>query len=97
VVVAGVTVILAVLPPVFHRYELPPILLVAFKVTEVPVHCAPKGDCVIFTTGNGFTLTTDVSASVHPAVEPTTVYVVVEVGFAVTLAVSYTHLTLPTN
>lgn len=39
------------------------------------------------TTGNGFTVTVDVAVFVHPFTSvPVTVYVVVEVGFAFTLA-----------
>ena len=77
VVVLGVTVMLAVLPPVFQLYVFAPL---AVSTEVAPLHIA-AGLAVALTDGNGFTVTLTVAVPVHPAVVvPVTVYVVVLVG-----------------
>ncbi len=76
VVELGVTVILAVLPPVFQLYVFAPLTV----STEVaPLHIA-AGLADALTVGNGFTVTLTVAVLVHPDAVPVTVYVVVPVG-----------------
>jgi hypothetical protein len=55
----------------------------AFSVADAPLHIV--GELTV-TVGVGFTVTTAVAAAVHDPVVPTTVYVVVTVGLAVTFA-----------
>ena len=84
VVPLGVTVMLAVLPPVFQLYVFAPL---AVNTDVAPLHIA-AGLAVAVTDGNGFTVTLTVAVPVHPAVlVPVTVYVVVVLGVTVMLAV----------
>jgi len=84
VVELGVTVILAVLPPVFQLYMFAPL---AVNTEVAPLHIA-AGLAVALTDGNGFTVTLTVAVPEHPAVVvPVTEYVVVELGVTVMLAV----------
>jgi len=77
VVELGVTVMLAVLPPVFQLYVFAPL---AVNTEVAPLHIA-AGLADAVTDGNGFTVTLTVAVPVHPAVVvPVTVYVVVLVG-----------------
>jgi len=77
VVELGVTVMLAVLPPVFQLYVFAPL---AVSTEVAPLHIA-AGLAVAVTDGNGFTVTLTVAVPEHPAVVvPVTVYVVVLVG-----------------
>ena len=77
VVELGVTVMLAVLPPVFQLYVFAPL---AVSTEVAPLHIA-AGLADAVTDGNGFTVTLTVAVPVHPAVVvPVTVYVVVLVG-----------------
>jgi hypothetical protein len=64
-----------------HVYVLAP---PAVSVVFCPVQIETFGDSV--TTGIGFTVTVTCAVAVHPDAFPVTVYVVVEEGFAVTLA-----------
>jgi len=83
VVPLGVTVMLAVLPPVFQLYVFAPL---AVNTDVAPLHIA-AGLAVAVTDGNGFTVTLTVAVPVHPAVlVPVTVYVVVPLGVTVLLA-----------
>ena len=84
VVPLGVTVMLAVLPPVFQLYVFAPL---AVNTELAPLHIA-DGLAVAVTVGNEFTVTLTAAVPVHPAVlVPVTVYVVVELGVTVMLAV----------
>jgi len=84
VVELGVTVMLAVLPPVFQLYVFAPL---AVNTEVAPLHIA-AGLADALTDGNGFTVTLTVAVPVHPAVlVPVTVYVVVALGVTVMLAV----------
>jgi len=81
VVELGVTVILAVLPPVFQLYVFAPLTV----STEVaPLHIA-AGLADALTVGNGFTVTLTVAVLVHPDAVPVTEYVVVAVGDTITV------------
>jgi len=83
VVPLGVTVMLAVLPPVFQLYVFAPL---AVNTDVAPLHIA-AGLAVAVTDGNGFTVTLTVAVPVHPAVlVPVTVYVVVPLGVTILLA-----------
>jgi hypothetical protein len=82
VLVLGVTVMLAVLPPVLQLYVLAPL---AVNVDDSPLFIV-AGFAEAVTVGNGFTVTVTVAVPVHPAVlVPVTVYVVVELGYTVLL------------
>jgi len=84
VVELGVTVMLAVLPPVFQLYVFAPL---AVNTDVDPLHIA-AGLAVAVTIGNEFTVTLTVAVPEHPAaVVPVTVYVVVPLGVTVMLAV----------
>ena len=83
VLLVGVTVMLAVLPPVFQLYVLAPL---AVNTEVAPLHIA-AGLAVAVTDGNGLTVTLTVAVPEHPAVlVPVTVYVVVALGVTVLLA-----------
>jgi len=84
VVAVGVTVILAVLPPVLQLYVLPP-LAVNTEVPPIHIDC---GAAVILIVGEELTETVTVAVFEHPTpLDPVTVYVVVAVGVTVILAV----------
>jgi len=84
VVELGVTVMLAVLPPVLQLYVFAPL---AVNIELAPLHIA-AGLADAVTDGIGFTVTLTVAVPVHPsAVVPVTEYVVVELGVTVMLAV----------
>jgi hypothetical protein len=84
VVELGVTVMLAVLPPVFQLYVFAPLTV---NTDVSPLHIV-DGLAVALTDGNGFTVTLTVAVPVHPsAVVPVTEYVVVELDVTVMLAV----------
>ena len=83
VVELGVTVMLAVLPPVFQLYVFAPL---AVNTDVAPLHIVDEL-AVAVTVGKEFTVTLTVAVPVHPAVlVPVTVYVVVELGVTVLLA-----------
>jgi hypothetical protein len=85
VVELGVTVLLAPVPnPPDQLYVLAPL---AVNTEVAPLHIA-AGLADAVTVGNGFTVTLIVAVPVHPAaLVPVTVYVVVELGVTVMLAV----------
>jgi hypothetical protein len=64
-----------------HVYVLAPL---AVSVALCPMQMVGFG--VTVTTGIGFTVTVTCAVAVHPRTSPVTVYVVVVVGFAVTVA-----------
>ena len=87
VVALGVTVMLAVLPPVFQLYVVPVIFELAVNTEVAPLHIA-AGLADAVTDGNGFTVTLTVAVPEHPAVlVPVTEYVIVALGVTVMLAV----------
>ena len=63
-----------------HEYVFAPL---AVSVVFCPVQMVMFGETV--TTGTGFTVTVTCAVAVHPSASPVTVYVVVDVGFAVTI------------
>ena len=84
VVVTGVTVGEPLMLPGFHRYVVPATELVALNVDDFPRQIDDGVDVGVIT-GIGLTVTNIVAEFEQPPLVAETVYVVVLVGFAVTL------------
>ena len=81
VVEAGVTVMADVVAPVFHEYVVPPD---AVSVVLLPAHIDVVPE--ILGVGEGLTVMVTLVLSEHEPLLTTTVYVVVDAGLAVTVA-----------